>query len=1199
MVMRYGDKAWTAVASGLPGRTSKQGRGVAGATRKVRQQVGADQQAHARAHRQRHQEPLEQHHASAVAGQSGGGAGGRSAVECAHGQAGADLRLAGGDRVVHQRHAVGGRGGAGGGVGATVDTAGFAIGASGDGDRTSQLFGDALGDRGGGEFSEQLGAVVAGQSVIAGCASFGQSGVVAAAAAAAAAGVGGERRGIDGGGGFGSPHVVGAAVVAAEPLLELQLVVQPARRPGQFGGASGRTAAAQLQSGGEPGDHAPHRLESLRGAGVVAGRRPSVRVTAADYDGRGHCIEASGADSRRVLFVAAAERHAAAAAEFDWGVLSSPRCDELSQTQASSYTAGVEAHTVDDPSDEDGWGANWMGGASAFSTSEHRPSSCESSMDEPYQEMMSRPDTCKEAIELPHCDRRRGHIGYRGVSPSSSRVRAREYASTRHRERVTAPDRLHNTRWSRWVAGIRWLHRAPRRTHDRESVYPRNDKGSSTLPVRGMRRNAWWPRWRPQGSRSQTTSRTPSGAAATPLGRGAGDVCRAPVVWCRQVARARLAAPARAPGASTSAAAGDWHCVLGWCGQRSTAPRKRPRWWCRSSCWSPAPRRPSAASILRPAASAPVGVEYPAPSAVDQETSPPNRVPACRASAPAARGDEIPPAASKRPPRRRVTGSPWPRSPCRPVQVAVLAIVTLVAPPTTAASVTAGHASAGTPRGTVAARTRPAATVAGRRARQRVRPTRGATRQGHAPRPAKRRMTWGGQAGYPLRSGRPSLRHSPATATWTRSERYAPTGVGPHSNPVTDVSRVSAQTRTERSPLRSPGYPISSHDHIGAVALGAPQHSGDLFGCFRDGFHHPLGLLSYALHVALADGHILLQVDADGGQARAGAAQPHHQARRAVRTEEYANALAFGARTIHWVGVAKVVGVDDAVSREGAGQGARLHLLPQILHQLLRDVRTHIVKIPSRVIVAAVGGPVFPHHLLHADRQRAPRSVAVAMFQNGHPAEHRPQAVLLADVIAARTETLLATHGHQAGIEQVAEKLPPGGRLVAAHAQTLGHAVQSATARPARADSGRAAHPRNVAWERRDAAAGSDARRGFRRRGERRWDRWHRSCVEGHVKIGTREQGAQPRKVEQRAQPVDVHYGGIQQVQLEGRLSAGAAPRRLIAPVHAHHPKAVHGVDALHVDAGETVRAVGVAALFDHHLEIAVDGLRAPVDLFA
>ncbi|KAK4536821.1 hypothetical protein CDCA_CDCA09G2846 [Cyanidium caldarium] len=84
---------------------------------------------------------------------------------------------------------------------------------------------------------------------------------------------------------------------------------------------------------------------------------------------------------------------AAAAAEFDWGVLSSPRCDELSQTQASSYTAGVEAHTVDDPSDEDGWGANWMGGASAFSTSEHRPSSCESSMDEPYQEMMSRPDS--------------------------------------------------------------------------------------------------------------------------------------------------------------------------------------------------------------------------------------------------------------------------------------------------------------------------------------------------------------------------------------------------------------------------------------------------------------------------------------------------------------------------------------------------------------------------------------------------------------------------------------------------------------------------------------------------------------------------------------------------------------------------------------------------------------------------------------
>ena len=84
---------------------------------------------------------------------------------------------------------------------------------------------------------------------------------------------------------------------------------------------------------------------------------------------------------------------AAAAAEFDWGVLSSPRRDELSETQASSYTAGVEAHTVDDPSDEDGWSANLMGGAPAFSPSEHRPSSYESSMDEPYHEMMSRPDS--------------------------------------------------------------------------------------------------------------------------------------------------------------------------------------------------------------------------------------------------------------------------------------------------------------------------------------------------------------------------------------------------------------------------------------------------------------------------------------------------------------------------------------------------------------------------------------------------------------------------------------------------------------------------------------------------------------------------------------------------------------------------------------------------------------------------------------
>ena len=57
------------------------------------------------------------------------------------------------------------------------------------------------------------------------------------------------------------------------------------------------------------------------------------------------------------------------------------------------------------------------------------------------------------------------------------------------------------------------------------------------------------------------------------------------------------------------------------------------------------------------------------------------------------------------------------------------------------------------------------------------------------------------------------------------------------------------------------------------------------------------------------------------------------------------------------------------------------------------------------------------------------------------PEQHRPQPVLLADVVGAGAGAFLATDRRHAGIEQIAEELPAGGRLEGGDAELLGDAV--------------------------------------------------------------------------------------------------------------------------------------------------------------
>jgi len=65
-----------------------------------------------------------------------------------------------------------------------------------------------------------------------------------------------------------------------------------------------------------------------------------------------------------------------------------------------------------------------------------------------------------------------------------------------------------------------------------------------------------------------------------------------------------------------------------------------------------------------------------------------------------------------------------------------------------------------------------------------------------------------------------------------------------------------------------------------------------------------------------------------------------------------------------------------------------------------------LVVVPA-VVVAAVRAPVVADDVLHAD-QAAQRRARVLLGEDGEPREHRPQAVLLAHVVGARAEGLLA-----------------------------------------------------------------------------------------------------------------------------------------------------------------------------------------------
>ena len=71
----------------------------------------------------------------------------------------------------------------------------------------------------------------------------------------------------------------------------------------------------------------------------------------------------------------------------------------------------------------------------------------------------------------------------------------------------------------------------------------------------------------------------------------------------------------------------------------------------------------------------------------------------------------------------------------------------------------------------------------------------------------------------------------------------------------------------------------------------------------------------------------------------------------------------------------------------------------------------------------------------------------LARRQHVEPEQHGPQPVLLAHMVRAGAGRFLAADGDAAGIEQVAEELPAGRRLVHLDAELLGHPIGSGAGR--------------------------------------------------------------------------------------------------------------------------------------------------------
>mmetsp|Transcript_40488 Transcript_40488/g.67824 ORF Transcript_40488/g.67824 Transcript_40488/m.67824 type:complete len:598 (+) Transcript_40488:91-1884(+) len=185
---------------------------------------------------------------------------------------------------------------------------------------------------------------------------------------------------------------------------------------------------------------------------------------------------------------------------------------------------------------------------------------------------------------------------------------------------------------------------------------------------------------------------------------------------------------------------------------------------------------------------------------------------------------------------------------------------------------------------------------------------------------------------------------------------------------------------------------------------------------------------------------VLLDVEADSGPGTAGAREAEDDA--AAVGEHEPQALLLSHAPVDGIRVLKVVRDGHLVGPHlGPGGGLGLHLTDVVHHGVGLVALARLVVV-AREEVPPVRLPVLHGHILHRHELAVRGNVLVLVRQDGQPRQHRPDAVLLADVIGSGAEGLLAADGELAGIHEVAEELPPSGRLKEGHAHLLCNTVQ-------------------------------------------------------------------------------------------------------------------------------------------------------------
>mmetsp|Transcript_8637 Transcript_8637/g.27096 ORF Transcript_8637/g.27096 Transcript_8637/m.27096 type:complete len:1102 (-) Transcript_8637:19-3324(-) len=230
-------------------------------------------------------------------------------------------------------------------------------------------------------------------------------------------------------------------------------------------------------------------------------------------------------------------------------------------------------------------------------------------------------------------------------------------------------------------------------------------------------------------------------------------------------------------------------------------------------------------------------------------------------------------------------------------------------------------------------------------------------------------------------------------------------------------------------------------DDGGLVAAGEFLELGELHGDLDEGVDDLRDMF-------VEDGGVvLLDVESDGSAGAGGAREAEDDA-RAVSHEE-ADALVLRDGSVDGVDIAEDVGGGDGVGADGlarvlGGHGGHRS------HHFCRLGLVDALVVVAAVVVAAVRGPVLLDDLLDGDERGLGRLVVVG--EDAEPGEDGEEAVLLADVVRARPERLLAAEQggvvdaleERLGVHEVSEELPPGRRLEEREVELGGDEVDGA-----------------------------------------------------------------------------------------------------------------------------------------------------------